>query len=609
MIKLETKQNNLKKEVGKRLILSVIIKLLMEQKGERLSTPPEDTNNKKQESSKTEENWLANEEEIASIKDKNLKDSVSSLSKFDPKILGSDFLLNRLNFLQNQIELKQIKDKAADQFLSKIYLTIEGLQKEGQAGPISNKELAEEMAKATRKSALGEIGYGLPSKEKIEEQRLFVRKILNKIESSSRNCHDLTISTLVFSLESSLEEMDINVRDEVEARLALHDSSELMKQANGWISRPEGMVGLNTGSAAEESTRRGHELDRKRMKFLFNDNEKEGLVGLNVPKAWDLMQKAVFNFKDILGKLNLKQESELLDDDKSKGKVPSNFFTISNSITKEKVKDYLIKQLGGNDAAKKSFELAEKLAIATLENSVFNTSVTGNDELAEIINLKTWRKGRSKTGRDRGPQIHEDVIDGFSTSWLRTVIAQKWDLKKIKEWDPKKMTKENYELITQGKGILSSKCIFESADNIAEGSNLYYSAVLLNKYKALKGLILDRAPKPGNIDKNFLQRAVDYFNKADKPGKDGKHGPADLRLYWILGVVDVALAKEDLEWDARSFNELKKATTMEELSPKAGSFLTQEDWNWIETKTNFARRSRKLRIYRITRESFKNVRF
>ncbi len=531
-------------------------------------------------------NWLAKKSEIKEIKDKKLKSFVSSLSRFEPKVIGSEFLTNRLTFLQNQIDLRVVNEKEGEEFLSRIYSTIKDLQKKTeQAKPFSSKELAEEIAKAERKSVLGELDLGLPSKEKVAEQRRFVRNILEKIESSSRDCHDLTISSLVFSLESSLGKMNKNLKEEVESRLALHDSSELIKQANGWISRPEGMTGLNMGLAMEEAVRRNHELNRRKVKFLLNNNKKEGLVGLNVPKAWDLLQNAVFNYEKILKELGLKQGLEILDDELGLGKVPSNFFTVSNSIVKEKVRDYLIGRLGGGRAAEKSLELAEKLAVTTLETSVFNTSVAGNDELAAIINLKTWRKGRSLTGRDRGPRIHENSIEGFGTSWLRFIAGK------------------------DAKEILTSKEIFENAEKIAEGSCLYYSAVLLKKYKDLKGLILDRTPKAYSIDKNFLQKAVDYFNKVDKPKENEKHGQAFLRVFWILGVVDLALAKEGLEWDARAFKELEKAVIEEELSPKAGSFLRRKDWDWIKEKTDFNRRLKKLIAFRVTRESFKNIRF
>lgn len=547
--------------------------------------------------------WIFKDlKEVEEIKNPQLKRIIVALEKTPQALRNRQRLENFYSKIEDPYIEGKISEEEAGYFLGKISQRLEKLseeEKKRESGKLLDRA-AQKLSKAAEiqaKSAKGEFALELPPRKNKEAQRAFVRKILNTIENSNRDCHDLAISTVVKNLEASLDQMDEEVREEVEARLSLHDCSELIRQANGWISRDPQKVGPGhtIGSAAAEALRRSHDLTRKKIKTLFGEivrygsgeNKREEvkgiLPGLKIAEAWDLLQKAVFNYKYFLTRLGLKGGLEALDDEKRKGKVPSNFFTDSDSTRKTAVREYLIKELGGGESGRKSLQLAEKLAIATLETSVFNKSATGNDELAEIINFRSWRKGRARTGRARGPKIHEEAIPGFGKSWLRFVGDKGTD------------------------EILEAKDILEKIGEIREGSYSYFCSVIVTRYYLLKELLLDRAPKPRTIDENFLQKAVVYFDTADKPKENERCGPLALRVWWLAGVVDIALAKENLEWDAYSFRELKKAATMEELSPKARTFITQEQWNWIEKVTNFQRRLDSLFRYRVTRESLKSL--
>lgn len=454
-------------------------------------------------------------------------------------------------------------------------------------------KVAEIQEKITR----GEYGLELP--EDHDRQLRYIRVILDGIENSNRDCHDWAISTVVKNTEAVLDRMFPDVAEEVRARLAVHDASELIKQAGGWIERKVEEVGpgYTIGSAATEAERRGHALTRKVVDVLL----RRGLPGLKVREAWDLLQKANFDYKSFVEEVNrqrlnrgeepfdMEREGfELRDDELAMGKVPTNFFTDSNSERKASVRELLVEKLGGGESGKKSLQLAEKLAIASLETSVFNrTAMTGNDQLAEIIGLKGWRKGRRETGRVRGPAIHEDKIPGFGTSWLRLHTKRKVGVE-----EP--LYSEDIDI-----------------DKIPEGSYIYYCTVILSRYHLLRNLLLDREPKSGVIDKTFLQKVVVYFNTVDKPyltdeekrrlgGEDTpeakaylakkKCGDLLLRVWWLAGVVDVALANINLKWDAMAFSELRKAAIIEKLSPEAGTFITEEQWRWIERITNLKKR-------------------
>jgi len=435
------------------------------------------------------------------------------------------------------------------------------------------------LAEIQEKIAKGDYSIELPGDE--EGQRRYVRTLLDGIENSNRECYDWTISTVVKNLEATLDRMHPAVAEEVKARLAVHDSSELMKQAGGWIERKaDAGSGYSIGSAATEAARRGHELTRQVIDVLL----RRGLPGLKISEAWDLLQNANFYYRGFVEEVNKqrkvrgekpfnmeKEGFELRDDEIEMGKVPTSFFTDSNSARKEAVSQLIEEKLGGGDVGRKSLQIAEKLTIASLETSVFNrTAMTGNDELAEIIGLKGWRKGRAEPGRARGPEIHEDKIPGFGTSWLRRFSK----------------TKKSIDEPFYSKDI--------DIDKITEGNYLYYCTAVVGRYHALRKLLLDRRPQPFTIDKTFLQEAVAYFNNADPPPSGCKCGDLKLRVWWLAGVVDMALADINLKWNARAFSELRKAAIQEGLSETAGTFITPKQWEWIEKTTKFKERLRDL---------------
>lgn len=485
-----------------------------------------------------------------------------------------------------------------------------------------------------------------------DEQRAFVRKILDTIENLSRDCFDWSISASVKKLETSLASMKESVREEVRARLALHDSSELIKQAGGWIQRPEGNPGHTIASAAAEALRRGHSLERDTIRIFMETDPAKKLSGLDTARAWDLLQDANFRYEAILEEINMEmlksemeargvsnsdilrtfsllqkvkfdekmlrenkdadkrdiltpsEKAELAgrltdysikfhstnglvprDDEKENGKVPASFFSDSSGERRNAVRQRIIRMLNAEGVdGTKSLQLAEKLSIATLETSVFNrTSMTGNDQLAETIGLKGYRKGRSDTGRNRGPLIHEGAIAGFGKSWLRN----------------ERKTKDNVE-----EPLLASEINIEG---IKEGGWSYYCTVVVGRYHSLRELLLDRKPKAGSIDLNALQSAVVYFNTADKPKDEEKCGEAMLRVWWLAGVVDMALTNIDLEWGVDEFEKLRMAASVLPLSSDAGTFITRAQWDWIMKATNYRGRIGALNTERKLRMALKKA--
>src|SRR5258708_11905450 len=248
----------------------------------------------------------------------------------------------------------------------------------------------------------GEGKLDLPSGE--EKQREYVRQVLDGIENSNRDCGDAINGQIVRKLEVSLQDMEPTIADEVKVRLAIHDSSELIKQAGGNIKTEGG--GLTIAAAATEAQRRGHDITNRVAEVCY----KESLPELDIPQAWDLLEDANFDYPNLikevdtlfLNGLNLdpnsqqtiidiletkKFDTSKLDDDEKDaleqsglssnllknihsisgtededsdpdlGKVPTNYFTDSDIRRKNAAHSLLVAKIGGDKrAAEKSLQ-------------------------------------------------------------------------------------------------------------------------------------------------------------------------------------------------------------------------------------------------------------
>ena len=677
-----------RKEREKRIekSFSKIDKLLGNFKDKNMSNPEKESKSQGEklvENVPEFKNWLINEKDFKDIKNEELKTFVEFTGGIDSRYLTVSAVLNSIDKLHGSVSSGKIKKFEADKLIPKFHEQLRNLTARDQKKKIDSEErFVESMTESQRKAKTEQINLELPQfspedslsnrESQIEKQRLYIRKFLDNIENSNRDSHDFAISYIVNALEGSLEEMAPSVRNEVEARLSLHDCSELILQANGWLQRDQEKVGygFTIGSAAAKAKEWHHDLTRKKIEILFRNSMDGGLPGLKIPEAWDKMQEAVFNYdryvslalndrllvlardlkenksrnfsneeinkainwirknkafsfkrldenqKKQVEKMRLKENDfsqffnlkglEKFDDELGQ-KIPSNFYTDSEGIRKEAVRRHIISELGGDKNAEKSLQLAEKMAIATLETSIFNDASTGNDHLSEIVYLEDWRKGRTEKGRNRGPEIHENLIPGFGQSWLRYISEDKT---------------RNLE---KTERVLNSEEVIKNIDKIKEGSYSYYTALVLTRYSLLKGYLMNRTLEPLKIDKNALQGLIVLFLNADKPVltneekerfgggkseaakkylKQRRDGPLKLRTLWLLGIVDSALSNEALNWDSMAFRELRKAVTMEILSKEAGTFISPKQWQWIERKTGLSGRLALLTLYRASRDSF-----
>ncbi len=571
--------------------------------------------------------WLVpDSKELENITNPTLKMEVSLLARHGafPRKLEDAY-----GRIENLLRNGQINDEDAavwlDRISRRLQETVAG--REGRGAAEALRESAEAMSRAAaaqERMARGEYVLDVTSLDSPEKQREFIRELLDGVEKSNRDTHDIANSYLVRGLETALDRMRPEVAREVRARLAVHDCSELIKQADGWIFRETEKVGPGyaIGSAAAESERRGHQLNREIVETFLKYKNAEGkpfLPGLDVPGAWDLLQDLNYSYRELVEQASpdVQEELHILEEIKPPPEVvkerieklkkylnpeeKDNFFKDKDPVRKEALREFAIKGLMKESLifrelaeeireknARKSFQLAEKLARATLEESVFDRGDTAaNDQLGEIFGLKEWRARRRRDGRIRGPLVHEEEIEGFGSSWLRYSMR-------------------NGDIVDQS---LKAEDTIKNIEKIADNWT-YYCSVIVTRYKLLNELILDRKPKVSEMDKTFLLNAIVYFDTADRP-VDKKLGSKKLRALWVAGVIDMALADKEPSIGNKSLGEalgdFTRALTKEELSPNVGTFITEATWEDLRQKLNFDSRLRRRGGERALGAFFKNA--
>ncbi len=480
----------------------------------------------------------------------------------------------------------------------------------------------------------------------LEQQRVFVREKLGDIERTIYDCWHLDIASTVSQLESSLDKMYPEIRREARARINLHDSTMLIRQAGGWIERPENMTGLSIPTAVDTAHNRDHDLTKDVIIFFL----REVHPGLDVKNAWDLLQKANYDYNSFVEEINLTRLRELLtprgitsqeidrvfrllatpasrplagdgvnftnklgrlsnrdktwllsiitedeiksrlfstgdkipfDDEAQLGAAEVNYSKDNNEERKKAVRKFLVEQLArsylGGDiaAAAKSFELAEKLARATLETSAYNRMAqAGNDQLAEALGFKGWRKARvgGEKGRPAGPLIHIDGIESIGTTWLRTLLKDR-----SRQWEIK-------------QPVLTSDIDF---DQITPDSWNFFGTVVAPQFYRLKGLFLDRAPDPKKMVKRDywadLIAIIDRADPRENPQVD-YCGPKKLRPLLVAGVIDMALADPGLGWTATDIGNMERILTEETVADGGRAFMSQSQWKKLASTLQISSR-------------------
>ncbi|MBX4206119.1 hypothetical protein KW795_02880, partial [Candidatus Microgenomates bacterium] len=247
--------------------------------------------------------WLVpnGKDEYDEIKDSSVKNLVRSLARRPDALTPTEKLVDyydRLEAIGENLSSNSEDYNQLQQYLQRIAqraIDLEQTNKNSQELTDVFDRFASEMS--------GEGRLRLPRNP--EEQRSYVRQVLDAIESTNQDCFSYANATHTRGLEASLKDMHESVREEVVQRLAVHDSSELVRQAGGYIKK-DGAPTI--GAMATEAQRRGHDLTRRTVELLLVD----GLPGLEIAKAWDLLQDANYYYSDIIRNINLSRFTDLV---------------------------------------------------------------------------------------------------------------------------------------------------------------------------------------------------------------------------------------------------------------------------------------------------------
>ncbi len=297
----------------------------------------------------------------------------------------------------------------------------ESLEKSGEKTVRAIRDLKNSQEKRQQILA-GEREEEVPDDE--EKQRIKLIMMVEKIENNNLPLTDYRNTDIAGRIGTMIEDEKVNedLRKECMARLRLRHCSAIADAIPpGSKLAKEFLIESLTNPESRYYVLQGDDFD-----LLL----RKGLPGLKVAEAFKLLEKASTLGREIIDEKGKKVRKTLMDESLSLSQRE----TILRSI---------IENLGGGKEAKKSLQLAQRIAKATLETSVWNVNILGNDPLSEIIYFKNYRFGRAKTARDKGPLLTISRIEGFGSSFFRS--AKNFDQKMLfmPNEDLKKINKES----------------------------------------------------------------------------------------------------------------------------------------------------------------------
>ncbi len=414
-----------------------------------------------------------------------------------------------------------------------------------------------------------------------EQVLAYSRELLDYLENSSYSSDDINISGETTRLLNYILNKKIvdkvnkkefkDIGDEIRARLALHDTAFYMNKASGSLSERSNNSIPNILEKLGEHDRL---LTREVMRFFFDNNN-----DLPFAKAWNLLQEANFNYQQILRKAGVSEEKigykfimtkdnkdPAITSDAFFGKKYINYEYDLKEEDKTMVYNYMIKELGGDEKARKALQLAEKMFTASGESSVVNVGFVNGDDLSEAIHFGRFREDDAKPGKTKnsGPDVHRGWIKNLTSGWLR-----------------------NFSGVNDPDKPILADIIKNNLDNLEGKKDFYtYHGVIIGKKTGpLKELLLSKKlEKPEEIvDIDFFRSKIDLFNKLDPQNKKS------LRVFWVAGLLQSQMMNRNNLWDSDHISSLKRILTKESLTLKGQPvefFLTKEEWEWMAKTIN-----------------------
>ena len=331
------------------------------------------------------------------------------------------------------------------------------------------------------------------------EQRAAFRFFIEELEKTDKGRADSTTNNIMSELIKIAERKGISpeVKSEVLARIHLHSCVTSLRK----------VVTSETDKVGSEFLRASNEIgDYSLSGSDFETLLQDGLPGLEIEDSFQVLQHAAYE-----------------------GLFSGKMDELRGKSNKEMLVNQILERHSGNPsfdraAAEKSYDLAMKIAEATFELSVWDTS--GGDYLSQAIYFSKWR---AKDGI-KGPPVTVNQIHSIGTSFLRNASAvtekhndravriinkRDWnnvvDLgKSLKtEYSNVPVTKQNYK---QGRYLsLALQRIQTEDDCVLLADQFYPDASERNQHD----LFLNKALKETSVNLAEKPKGMLTFDKSD----------------------------------------------------------------------------------------------
>jgi hypothetical protein len=526
---------------------------------------------------------VSNAEEQGEVDDvyKNVEAYKKALEDLKVRSRGRDFKRQEYGNFARQMErlLERARDRTRGE---KRFKGVREYLYGKEVGPILDE---------ARKLAGSELS------ENLDEQRRRVRAVLNRIEEDNVQTYRALIHTDDLRLLNEFTEnpkLDPELRSEIKARLDLHDCFISVKGALLQGGKDKRNPNAKTGDLfvyiSSELGEQNRLLSGQDFKTLLH---KMRTTGIDVLEAFNQLQKAAMEdkiFKKGLSETAQKQAYEDIE----------NYLAIREA----RKRDGVVSD-EDRENARKAVQLAERLAWATLEVSVWNDELQGIDPVAGAFYLKELREGRA-LDKDRGPEITLGLIPGLGTSFFRGARVEfsspeEAEKAKSEKRKPprlararkttfvKKIVKENgkdREVVDEEvSGVDLSDADFDRL-----GTNAYgiFLGRTIPRILIAKELFLKSEWKPEELDMDHIEGTyAEVFDTLD-PDRG-----FDLRATFILGVfyqVSRFTMEAALDWgwsstevmEAKDFLTKPIGVKKENGDIEYIQFLTENDWDRIQ---------------------------
>lgn len=377
------------------------------------------------------------------------------------------------------------------------------------------------------------------------------------------------------------------------ARIRLQHCAAIMAAIPGDVDKATPyLLGAFSKTELKKYALRGSDFE-----FLLN-RQNEAFTGLKIAEAWEVLQEAAVNKIDgvrYLGKGLTQSKKENLNE--------SMVAKIASKISRENPSEHDM------EIAKKSLKLAERIAVATRETSVWNTDLEGNDPLAEAIYLSKYRKERTK---DKGILLTIDTIRGFGSSFFRVARGAEKEVNdkrfisdptlelSVLVTKPERYTAwlahnrapegNNYEPeITKLKTLSPDQFDYSK---LSEGAYMSYLTTHVLRVLKVKEYCQKAMWKRDDLNQEAVEKMYDPFDTVDPENINKIRSQLVLGILWSFYCAKDSNLASTLGWDNLALADLTESLTRTVKKTDSGlqGFLSEESFarivNTLKNKYN-----------------------